>query len=223
MILEVPGSLFAGETQSGITYNGIQDITKLISNLTSQGTNLLVTLGAGNFQSAIQYSHLKTSRISQDATARLMAQVNGIILSESCASKGIISKLLIDTEPFEEIAEIYSTQIAEASFAKGEVVISATGVENGLFDEDLAAALRAVELNAKALIKVTTKDLSPYFSKTDNELLINYDDAMKKLDFPIKGSAISFAAEYNLPILIHGPNFEIKLNEIEIAGIRMLR
>lgn len=223
VVLEIPGVLFASESQSGITSAGINNITNIINRLTLQGVNLLISLGAGNFQGLIQYSQLESPRMSQDATARLISQINGIILSDVCESKNIKNKLLVDTGPFDDLAELYSPQAAEACFSRGEVVICAVGVENGLFDEDLAAALRAVELNAKVLVKVTPTDLSQYFLERDNSLLVSYEDAMIKNDFPIKGSAISFAAEYNLPIIIHSQGFTLSLNDKESVGVHLLR
>ena len=108
----------------------------------------------------------------------------------------------------DQLAEPFIRRRAIRHLKKGRLVIFAGGTGNPYFTTDTAAALRAIEIEADAIIKGTKVDgvydsdpkLNPN-AKMFTQL--NYIDVVKKRLRVMDSTAVTLCMENNLPILVY--------------------
>jgi len=106
-----------------------------------------------------------------------------------------------------QVAEPYIRRRAIRHLEKGRVVIFAAGTGNPYFTTDTAAVLRAIEINAEAILKATKVDgvysADPHKDKTATKFgHLDYFDVLKKDLKVMDATAISLCRENNLPIIV---------------------
>jgi uridylate kinase len=113
----------------------------------------------------------------------------------------------------EQVAEPFILRRAIRHLEKGRVVIFVAGTGNPYFSTDTAAALRASEIGAQALMKATkvdgVYDKDPIkFKDAVRYETLSFLDALKQRLNVLDSTAFSLCMDNNVPILVFNLNTE---------------
>ena len=132
--------------------------------------------------------------------------INAVAMQEALEHFGVDVRVQSAIE-IQEICETYIYRRAIRHIQKGRVVIFAAGTGNPFFTTDTAATLRAIEINADAIVKATKVD--GIYDKDPNKFddaklldKLSYDRALRDDIKVMDDTAIALAKDNNLPIIV---------------------
>ncbi|MBX3008993.1 MAG: UMP kinase [Melioribacteraceae bacterium] len=206
ILLKLSGESLAGEGDFGINpaiLDFFADEIKLVIDL---GVQVGVVIGGGNIYRGLNAESQGIDRVTGDQMGMLATMINSLALQNACERKGIYTRLMTAIS-MEAIAEPYIRRRAIRHLEKGRVVIFGAGTGHPYFSTDTAASLRAVEIEADAILKGTRVDgvydsdpeKNPSALKFDE---ISYTDVLHKNLRVMDLTAISLCKENNLPIIV---------------------
>ena len=208
ILLKVSGEALLGEQQFGIDYKPVEMIANEISQAVNAGVQVAVVVGGGNiFRGMKNSAKLGMDRASGDYVGMLATVMNAISLQSALKSINIDCRVQSALE-IKQIAEPYIRHKAIRHLEKGRVVIFAAGTGNPFFTTDTAAALRASEINADAMLMAKNgvdgvydddPRVNPNAKKLDN---IKYSDIIKNDLKVMDASACSLCEQNNIPIVV---------------------
>ena len=118
---------------------------------------MAATVGGGNIVRGIAVSAAGMDRVSGDYMGMLATVINALALQNALEKLGVYTRVQSAIE-MKEVAEPFIRRRAIRHLEKGRVVIFAAGTGNPYFSTDTAAALRAMEIGAEAILKATKVD-----------------------------------------------------------------
>tara|TARA_B100001142_G_C14302145_1_gene643221 strand:- start:1367 stop:1867 length:501 start_codon:yes stop_codon:yes gene_type:complete len=144
--------------------------------------------------------------------------INGMALQSALESIDVETRLLTAIR-MEQVAEPYIRRKAMRHLQKGRVVIFGGGTGNPYFTTDTAGALRAIEIEAKIILKGTRVDgvYSDDPEKTPSARryeAISFDEALQKKLSIMDLTAFTLCQENNLPIKVFNMNVEGNLTKV---------
>ncbi len=174
---------------------------------------MAVVLGAGNIlrgQENTASRGLDLDRSVADYMGMLATVINGLSLQDALEKAGVPTRVMTAIE-MQRIAEPYIKRRAIRHLEKGRVVIFVAGTGNPYFTTDTAAALRAMEINADAILKATKVDgvyaADPMKVKSARRFTqLKYIDVLKKGLKVMDATAISLCMDNKLPIVVFNLN-----------------
>ena len=207
VLLKLSGEAFADPQQGfGIDPRIVASIARQVAEAQNLGTELGVTVGGGNIIRGLSASAQGTDRTTADYMGMLATVINALALQDALEKEGVQTRVL-SAIWMQEIAEPYIRRRAIRHLEKGRVVILAGGTGNPYFSTDTTAALRALEMNADAILKGTRVD-----GVYDSDPLVNPDAKMfHSLDYievlnrglkVMDSTAISLCMDNRLPIIV---------------------
>ena len=158
VLLKVSGEGFCKPGQFGIDGDEVERVARELMDVASLGVQLAVVVGGGNF---IRGANFATTTHVQRATADYMGMLatvmNALALQDKLESLGQPTRVQSAIE-MRQVSEPFIRRRAVRHLEKGRVVILAGGTGNPFVTTDTAAALRAAELSAAAILKATKVD-----------------------------------------------------------------
>lgn len=157
ILLKLSGQSLAGTEGTGIDTNVLNEYVTQIKEVAKQGVEIAIVIGGGNIFRGLGGVELGFDRVKGDYMGMLATMINGLALESAFEAIGQKAKLFtaFNTGP---TGERYSkTKLIEA-FEQGKVAILTGGTGNPYFSTDSGAALRALEIEADALLKGTRVD-----------------------------------------------------------------
>lgn len=208
VLLKISGEALLGEQDFGIDYKPVEMITNEIKTILDKGVEVAVVVGGGNiFRGMKNSAKLGMDRASGDYVGMLATVMNAVAL-QSALKKANIDCRIQSAITMNQIAEPYIRHRAIRHLEKGRVVIFAAGTGNPFFTTDTAAALRASEIDAEAMLMakngvdgVYTDDpkTNPDAKKLDK---IKYSDIIKNELKIMDTSACSLCEQNHIPIVV---------------------
>ena len=208
VLLKISGEALLGEQDFGIDYKPVEMITNEIKTILDKGVEVAVVVGGGNiFRGMKNSAKLGMDRASGDYVGMLATVMNAVAL-QSALKKANIDCRIQSAITMNQIAEPYLRHRAIRHLEKGRVVIFAAGTGNPFFTTDTAAALRASEIDAEAMLMakngvdgVYTDDpkTNPDAKKLDK---IKYSDIIKNELKVMDTSACSLCEQNHIPIVV---------------------
>ena len=208
VLLKISGEALLGEQDFGIDYKPVEMITNEIKTILDKGVEVAVVVGGGNiFRGMKNSAKLGMDRASGDHVGMLATVMNAVAL-QSALKKANIDCRIQSAITMNQIAEPYIRHRAIRHLEKGRVVIFAAGTGNPFFTTDTAAALRASEIDAEAMLMakngvdgVYTDDpkTNPDAKKLDK---IKYSDIIKNELKVMDTSACSLCEQNHIPIVV---------------------
>ena len=206
MLLKLSGEAFAGGGGLGIDPGVVQHIAKSIAEVVSEGVQVAVVCGGGNMFRGAQMSERGMDRARGDYMGMLGTVINCLALQD------FLEKLGVDTRvqtaiTMGQVAEPYIPRRAIRHLEKGRVVIFGAGIGQPFFSTDTAAAQRALEINAEAVLKGTQVD-GVYDSdpKKNPDALrfdrLDYGEVLQRGLKVMDATAISLCMDNGLPIVV---------------------
>ena len=220
VLLKISGEALLGNQQFGIDYEPVEMIANEIKSVYERGVEVAVVVGGGNiFRGMKNSAKLGMDQASGDYVGMLATVMNAVALQ--CALKKIGVECRVQTAiDMNQIAEPYVRHRAIRHLEKGRVVIFAAGTGNPFFTTDTAAALRASEINAEAMLMakngvdgVYTDDpkTNPDAKKLDR---IKYDDIIINGLKVMDTSACTLCKQNNIPIVVFDFEAEDAITDI---------
>jgi uridylate kinase len=206
VLLKLSGEALMGGQGFGVDPAMASRIAEEISELHSIGIQVAATVGGGNIVRGISVSAAGMDRVSGDYMGMLATVINALALQNALEKMGVYTRAQSAIE-MREIAEPFIRRRAIRHLEKGRVVIFAAGTGNPYFSTDTAAALRAMEIGAEAILKATKVDgiydsdpmLNPS-AKFFKEL--TYREVLEKGLRVMDTTAVSLCMENKLPIVV---------------------
>lgn len=155
VLLKVSGEAFSGSAEYGIDADAAATIASEIAAVRERsGVETAVVVGGGNIWRGEQHAGAGMDRAQADYMGMLATLINALALQD--ALERLDQPTRVQTAiHMAQIAEPYIRRRAIRHLEKGRVVIFGAGTGNPFFTTDTAAALRAVEVEAEALLKGT--------------------------------------------------------------------
>ena len=220
VLLKLSGEALMGEQAYGIDPAVVAGIARELVSVQEEGLELAVVVGAGNIYRGIAAAADGMDRATGDYAGMLATVLNALALQDALERLGALTRVLSALE-VSEVAEPYIRRRAMRHLEKGRIVIFAAGTGNPFFTTDTAAALRALEIGAEALLmgKNGTRGVYDGDPRTDPNATfipaISHLEAIERGLRVMDTTALSLCMENDLPIHV----FELAPGNIaRVAG-----
>ncbi len=151
ILLKLSGESLMGDREYGMDRETIDSIAEEIVEVQNAGVETAVVVGAGNIYRGIAGAAEGMDRATADYSGMLATVLNALALQDAFEDRGAHTRVLSALE-LKEVAEPYIRRRAIRHLEKHRIVIFAAGTGNPFFTTDTAAALRALEINADAIM-----------------------------------------------------------------------
>jgi uridylate kinase len=206
ILLKLSGEALMGGEGYGIDPATVESVCRQIQEVKKLGVQIAIVVGGGNIFRGMKAEKQGIDRVTADYMGMVATLLNALTLQEKLEKIGV-SVCVQSAINIEKVAEPYSRREAIQELSAEKIVIFACGTGNPYFTTDTAAALRAVEIGADALLKATkvdgVYDRDPAIHK--NALFfpnITYMDVINKNLGVMDLTAITLCMENNLPIIV---------------------
>jgi uridylate kinase len=210
VLLKLSGEALMGERDYGIDDAVLRRYAEEIKKAQELGVEIGIVIGGGNIYRGVENSADGIDKVTGDHMGMLATVINAMALQSALEHRGVMTRCLSAIN-IERIAEPYIRRRAIRHLEKGRVVIFAAGTGNPYFTTDTAAVLRAIEIQADAILKGTRVD-GVYDSDPEKNASakyypeISYADVLKH-DLQIMDlTAITLSKENKLPIIVFNMN-----------------
>lgn len=207
ILLKASGEALMESQGFGIDVSVADQIAADISEARSMGVEVAVVIGGGNIFRGVAVASKGGDRVTGDHMGMLATVINSLALRTSLIKLGV-DAIVLSAIAMPELCESFSQRQATAYMDQGKVVIFAGGTGNPFFTTDSAAALRAAEIGADALLKGTQVD-GVYSADPKKDPSATRFDRISHEDVLVKGlaimdtAAIALARENHIPIIVY--------------------
>jgi uridylate kinase len=157
ILIKLSGESLAGGSARTLDPAMLNAVAGELAELHATGTTIGIVVGGGNIFRGLSDEAARMNRVSADQMGMLATVINAIALRDAL-QHAEIKATVWSAIPMQRVAENFDQQRVRASLDAGEIAIFAGGTGNPFFTTDTAAALRAVEIGADALMKGTRVD-----------------------------------------------------------------
>lgn len=157
VLLKLSGESLAGAGEKGYSAASVNAIAGEIIAAVRAGAEVAVVVGGGNVFRGAELRGTSVGRDSADRMGMLATLMNGLALREALRAQGQDAEILTGLRA-PEVAATFTRERAVAALARGAVLVLAGGTGHPYFTTDTAAALRALEIGAAAILKATKVD-----------------------------------------------------------------
>ena len=206
VVIKLSGEVFAGDNDFGIDPDVVHRIAEELKECREMGVECGIVVGGGNFLRARSNSLHDIERTTADYMGMLASVLNALALQASLEALEVETRVQTAIE-IREVAEPLIRRRAMRHLEKGRIVIFAAGTGNPYFTTDTAAALRAAEIGAEALLKGTNVDgiyeRDPKQDAAAKKLeTLTYLDALRKGIGVMDATAISLSMDTKIPVVV---------------------
>ena len=206
VLLKLSGEALGGESGRGLDFQVMHNVCRAIKTCVDMGVQVGIVTGGGNYWRGAKDGGGKMERTRADQMGMLATVMNSLALAEVLEQEGVSARVMTMIEMI-RIAESYSYGKALRHLEKGRVVIFAAGSGNPYFTTDSAAALKASEMHADALLMA--KNIDGVYTadpKTDPTAVrldsIKYDQILSEGLMVIDSTATSMLRDNAIPTMI---------------------
>jgi uridylate kinase len=225
VLLKLSGEALMGDLEYGTDAEQVKRIAEQIQSTRARGVEVAVVVGAGNIYRGLQAAAKGMDRATGDYMGMLATVLNALTLQDALEKVGEHTRVLsaIDVQ---EVAEPYIRRRAMRHLEKGRIVIFAAGTGNPFFTTDTAAALRALEIRAEAILMAKNGvegvyDADPA-SNPDARFIpeISHREAIEQGLKVMDSTALSLCMDNDLPIYVFNMADEQNIDRI-VSGERV--
>src|SRR5947209_746499 len=210
ILLKLSGEALAANQGFGVESARIHEVAAELADVHSLGIQIAIVVGGGNFFRGVAAQAKDMDRVSADHMGMLATVINALALQDALEKQGVYTRVMSAIE-MNQVAEPFIRRRAIRHLEKNRLVIFAAGTGNPYFSTDTAASLRAMEIEADAILKATKVDgiydADPMLVKEAKMFdRITYMDVLRKGLKVMDSTAISLCKDNNLPIIIFNVN-----------------
>ncbi len=205
VLLKLSGEALMGDHEYGIDPKRVASIAREVVDVQSEGLELAIVVGGGNIYRGMAAANEGMDRATADYAGMLATVLNAVALQDALERIGADTRLLSALE-VSEVAEPYIRRRAIRHLEKGRIVIFAAGTGNPFFTTDTAAALRALEIGADAILMAKSGTKGVYDGDPSTEPDATFLPSLTHLEAIERGlrvmdtTALSLCMENGLPI-----------------------
>lgn len=206
VLLKLSGEALAGEKKTGFDEATVIAVAKQIRTIAEEGMEVGIVIGGGNFWRGRTSETI--DRNKADQIGMLATIMNCIYVSDICRYLGLKTEIFT---PFAcgAFTKLYSKDETEAAFSAGKVVFFAGGTGHPYFSTDTATVLRAVEIEAEAILLAKAVDGIYDSDPKVNPEAVKYDEITIEEVVDQKLAAMDLTAsimcmEQRMPMLVFG-------------------
>jgi uridylate kinase len=228
ILLKLSGEALMGEREYGIDSKVLNLYAEEIHSVRELGVEVGIVIGGGNIYRGLDNSSDEIDKVTGDHMGMLATVINALALQNALEKHGLYTRCQSAIN-MDKIAEPFIRRRAIRHLEKGRVVIFAAGTGNPYFTTDTAAALRAIEIEAGAILKGTRVD-GIYDSDPEKNAAaillpeVSYGDILKKDLRVMDLTAVTLCRENKLPIIVFNVNKPGNLRRVvlgEAVGSRI--
>ena len=204
VLLKLSGEALAGDKKTGFDEATCIGVAKQVKTLVDEGYQIAIVTGGGNFWRGRTSETI--DRTKADQIGMLATVMNCIYVSDICRYLGLKTEIFT---PFVcgAFTSLYSKDAVEASFAQGKIVFFAGGTGHPYFSTDTATVLRAVEIEAEAILLAKAVDGIYDSDPKTNPNAVKYDEISIEEVVAKKLAAMDLTAsimcmEQKMPMLV---------------------
>jgi uridylate kinase len=225
ILLKLSGEALMGSLEYGTDPERVRAIAQQVHEVSERGVEIAIVVGAGNIYRGLSGAAEGMDRATADYMGMLATVLNALTLQDALETRGTYTRVLSAIE-VTEVAEPYIRRRAIRHLEKGRAVIFAAGTGNPFFTTDTAAALRALEIHAEAILMAKhgvegVYDADPS-EVPDAKFLpeITHLEAIEKGLRVMDSTALSLCMDNGLPIHVFNMADERNIDRI-VAGERV--
>lgn len=207
VLLKLSGEALAGERGFGVDAGVVQYIAREIEEMRELGAEVAVVIGGGNFWRGGAAIAQGMDAPQAHYAGMLATIINALALQDALEQHGLHTRAMTAIQ-MNEVAEPYIRRRAIRHLEKGRVVILAAGTGNPYFTTDTAAALRAAELDADAILMAKNRVDGVYSADPRRNPTavkfeqLSYLEAINRGLQVMDSTALTFCMDNNLPIIV---------------------
>jgi uridylate kinase len=226
ILLKLSGEALMGDLEYGTDPDRVEAIAAQIKGIHDRGVEVAVVQGAGNiFRGLTAATEKGMDRATGDYMGMLATVLNALTLQDALERLGVHTRVQ-SAITISEVAEPYIRRRAMRHLEKGRVVIFAAGTGNPFFTSDTAAALRALEIHAEAILMAKNGVEGIYTAdpNTDPEAEfipeITAREALQRGLKVMDSTALSLCMDNHVPIYVFNMGDEANIDRI-VSGERV--
>ena len=151
VVLKLSGEALSGDREFGIDQERIESLAGEIVSVHESGVEIAIVVGGGNIIRGMDRAAAGMDRATADYAGMLASVLNSLTVQDALERRGAQTRVL-SALTVAEVAEPYIRRRAMRHLEKGRIVLFAGGTGNPFFTTDTAAALRALEIGAEAIL-----------------------------------------------------------------------
>ncbi|MDK2970471.1 MAG: uridylate kinase [Candidatus Sumerlaeota bacterium] len=207
VILKLSGEMMKGPADFGLDAQAVQFIASEIADVARTGIQVGVVIGGGNIFRGSSEAAARMKRAVADHVGMLATVINALMLQDALENMQVPTRVMTALT-MANIAEPYIRRRAIRHFERGYVVLFGAGTGNPFFTTDSAAALRANELDADAVLKGTKVDgiYTADPKKDPNAKFLpncTYDRAIRENLKVMDAAALALCRDNDMPIVVY--------------------
>ncbi len=206
VLLKISGEVLGGERGFGLDFNVVGKVAQAIKDCVEIGAEIGVVVGGGNFWRGVKDGGGRIERTRADHMGMLATTINALALADVLENMDVEVRVQTGIDMV-KVAEPYIRGKAIRHLEKKRVVIFACGTGNPFFSTDTAAALRAAEIGAEAILLAKNIDgvytadpnKDPTAEKIDE---ITYNEVLYRGLAVMDSTATSLSMDNKIPIIV---------------------
>jgi uridylate kinase len=225
VLLKLSGEALMGDLEYGTDPGRVRTIAAQIAGVHRSGVEIAIVVGAGNIYRGLKGAAAGMDRATADYMGMMATVLNALTMQDALEKEGANTRVQ-SAITISEVAEPYIRRRAMRHLEKARVVIFAAGTGNPFFTTDTAAALRALEIHAEAIL-MAKNGVEGVFTADpqtvpDAEFIpqITHREALERGLKVMDSTALSLCMDNELPIYVFNMNDETNIDRI-VSGERV--
>jgi len=225
VLLKLSGEALMGSLEYGADPDRITAIASAVKRVVDSGVQFGIVVGGGNIYRGLAGAAAGMDRATGDYMGMLATVLNALALQDALEKLGAHTRVQ-SAITISEVAEPYIRRRAIRHLEKGRIVIFAAGTGNPFFTTDTAAALRALEIHAEAILMAKHGVDGVYTADpravADAEFLaeLTHHAAIEQRLGVMDSTALSLCMDNSLPIHVFNMDDERNIERI-VSGERV--
>jgi uridylate kinase len=225
ILLKLSGEALLGDLPYGADPERIAAIARVVKTVADRGVEIAIVVGGGNIYRGLMGAAAGMDRATGDYMGMLATVLNALALQDALEKTGAVTRVQ-SAITISEVAEPYIRRRAMRHLEKGRIVIFAAGTGNPFFTTDTAAALRALEIHAEAILmgKHGVEGVYSADPRLDSGATfipeISHQEAIEQRLQVMDSTALSLCMDNGLPLYVFNIDDEHNIDRI-VCGARV--
>ena len=225
VLVKLSGESLMGSLEYGTDPEKVTSVAAELAQVHARGVQLAVVVGAGNIYRGMAGAAAGMDRATADYMGMLATVLNALPLQDALEAAGVHTRVQSAIH-LEDVAEPYIRRRAMRHLEKGRVVIFAAGTGNPFFTTDTAAALRAVEVHAEAILMAKNGVEGVYSADPNVDPAAEFIERISHMEALQRGlkvmdaTALTLCMENRLPLHVFNMDTEGNFDRV-VSGERV--
>ena len=206
VLIKISGEALAADKHTGYDFDFVTRVCEAVKACSDEGVQIGIVIGGGNFWRGVKDGAGKVERVSADRMGMLATAINCLAVCDVFRQLGADARILTAMD-IQGVGERFDARKAIEYLERGSIVLFACGSGHPFFSTDTAAALRAAEVHADAILLAKNIDgvysddprRNPDAVRFDE---ISYDEVLARRLAVMDSTATSLAMDNSIPVIV---------------------